>query len=385
MMKVENQTASKTPATWDNDIIPEEALRMKAQAFSGNFENAAVAMAILDSAGKWLKVNRELCHILGYTKEAFYKLSIRDITHPDDCEADLNLLKEIFKGTRDNYRIEKRYFHKDGHILYVILAVSVIRDHNGDVLYFVSQIVDISEIRKNEQRINNLLTIASDQNEQLKNFAHIVSHNLRSHSSGIATLLKMIEEENPEFFENEMMTMLKLASDNLSETIANLNKIVEINDATRNKRVVLNLKAIIDKQINSASALAIKNGVKIFNHVPVEIYVNAVDVYMESICLNLITNAIKYRSEVRDSFLKITALTKPYFTIIEFTDNGLGINLDVHSKYLFGMYNTFHQNADSKGIGLFITKNQVEAMGGKIEVESEENKGSTFRIYLKSA
>ncbi len=384
MSKVEKPIASKTPVSWDSNIIPEDSLRMKAQAFSGNFENAAVGMAILDNTGKWLKVNRELCHIIGYTEEALYKLSFQDITHPDDLEADLSLLKEIIKGIRDNYRMEKRYFHKDGHILYVILAVSVIRDNNGDVLYFVSQIVDISEIRKNEKRINNLLIITSDQNEQLKNFAHIVSHNLRSHSSGIAVLLKMIAEENPEFFENEMMSMLKLASDNLSETIASLNKIVEINNSIRDKGVVVNVKDIIDKQIASTSALAIKNRVKIFNEVPADIYVNAVDVYMESICLNFITNAIKYRSEERDSFLKINAFIKSYYTIIEFKDNGLGINLAVNGKYLFGMYKTFHQNKDSKGIGLFITKNQVEAMGGKIEVESEENKGSTFRILLKN-
>jgi signal transduction histidine kinase len=109
---------------------------------------------------------------------------------------------------------------------------------------------------------------------------------------------------------------------------------------------------------------------------------NVIPAYLDSILLNLITNAIKYRSLEKESYLKITSSENENYFIISFEDNGLGLNLKKHKEKLFGMYKTFHKNLNSKGLGLFITKNQIEAMDGKIEVESEENKGSTFKIFF---
>lgn len=96
----------------------------------------------------------------------------------------------------------------------------------------------------------------------------------------------------------------------------------------------------------------------------------------------MITNAIKYRSEERSGYLKIHANVEESMISISFEDNGLGIDLKKHGDKLFGMYKTFHNHDDSRGVGLFITKNQIESMGGKIDVESEVNVGTTFIIAL---
>ncbi|ADR22297.1 hypothetical protein MATR_00610 [Marivirga tractuosa] len=135
----------------------EEALRISEEAFRGNFENAAIGMALLDQNGKWLKVNKNVCQTVGYSKEELLELTFQDITHPDDLHADLDLLQELVEGKRNHYQMEKRYFHKEGHIVYIILAVSMVKDERGNVLYFISQIIDISKLKKTEIRLKALL------------------------------------------------------------------------------------------------------------------------------------------------------------------------------------------------------------------------------------
>ncbi len=135
----------------------EEALRISEEIFRGNFEHAAVGMALLDEHGKWLEVNAKLCETVGYSEEELKKRTFQDITHPEDLETDLTLLKELAEGKRSYYHMEKRYFHSDGHIVYIMLAVSMVKDHNDDILYFIAQIIDISEQKYAEIELKKLL------------------------------------------------------------------------------------------------------------------------------------------------------------------------------------------------------------------------------------
>ena len=133
-----------------------------------------------------------------------------------------------------------------------------------------------------------------------------------------------------------------------------------------------------------ALSLAIKESqITITHSIPNNLVVNAIPAYLDSILLNLFTNAIKYRSPERKATLEIDYEINDNYTVINFKDNGLGVNLEKNGHKIFGMYKTFHGNEDAKGIGLFITKNQIESMDGKIEVESETGYGSNFKIYLK--
>ncbi|MBC7416661.1 MAG: PAS domain-containing protein, partial [Pedobacter sp.] len=169
----------------------EEELRISEEAFRGNFENAAIGMALLDPNGKWLKINKKLSDIVGYSEEELLKLTFQDITHPEDLDKDLSLLQELVQDKRSHYQLEKRYYHKLGHIVQILLAVSMVKNKEGKVLYFISQIIDISTLKKIENEIKSLLQITTDQNERLKNFAHIVSHNLRSHTGNIDMTLDL--------------------------------------------------------------------------------------------------------------------------------------------------------------------------------------------------
>jgi signal transduction histidine kinase len=119
------------------------------------------------------------------------------------------------------------------------------------------------------------------------------------------------------------------------------------------------------------------------NNVAPEVFINYNPAFLENILQNFLSNALKYSHPDRQPLVMIDYFYEEGKAILQFKDNGLGIDLNKHGKKLFGMYQTFHRNADAKGLGLFISKSQIEAMGGDIEVISEIDQGSRFKIKLK--
>jgi len=130
----------------------------------------------------------------------------------------------------------------------------------------------------------------------------------------------------------------------------------------------------------SISSLLIEADVDLILDISPEQTIETNPAYFESIFLNFITNGIKYRSKERKPFIKISYKVMNNNSVFIVEDNGLGMDMNKVGDKLFGMYKTFHHNSDAKGIGLFITKSQIEALKGKIEVESEQNIGTKFKI-----
>lgn len=503
----------------------QEQLKISEEAFRGNFENAAIGMAILNNEGKWIKVNPKVCRMLGYTEEELLNIDSGQLTHLDDKEADETLMLEMQSGKRESFQFEKRYLNKDGQVVFTIHAASSVKNGEGETLYSVVQLVDISILKRAEKKlavtldqyqsimdastevaiistdrngiiktfnrgaekmfgymthevinqltpkafhepnevinrskelslrfgriiegfetftisaregnpetrewtfikkdgvkfpvqltvsaikfngevtgflgvavdisdlksaqneVQSLLEVAQDQNVRLKNFAHIVSHNLRSHSGNIEFLLDLLISDVPELKTQETLKHILNASKSLSETISHLNEVALINTRVTENLEYLNVNEYAVKAINSVSALAMESRVKIINEIDPKHEVLALPAYLDSIILNFLTNGIKYHASDRESFVKLSSKIKHGEIIIEIEDNGLGIDLKMHGSKLFGMYKTFHSNRNSRGIGLFITKNQIEALGGKIKVESTVGKGSKFFITLKN-
>ncbi len=242
--------------------------------------------------------------------------------------------------------------------------------------------LDISNIKQKEEELRDLINVTSLQNKKLVNFAHIVSHNLRSHSANFSMLLDfLVNEKNVEEKEN-IVKMLIEASDNLLETLDNLNEVVAINTNTNLDKKPIVLNEMIHKVTQNLQAFLKTHNATILNNIDDNIVLPVIPAYLESILMNFITNAVKYKDPSREPIICLNALRTNGQTEVEITDNGLGIDMNKYGDKLFGMYKTFHNNKDARGIGLYITKNQIEAMNGKVMVCSEVGKGSTFKMYF---
>ncbi|HSM62563.1 MAG TPA: PAS domain S-box protein, partial [Gillisia sp.] len=383
------------------DITPRKIAAQKLQEALAKLEaildsSTRVSIIGTDLDGNITTFNKGAENLLGYSAEemmnkqtpALDHLKSEILARGKKLSEELNEPIEDFevfsamaqRGLHDTR--EWTYVRKDGIQFPVQLTITPVRDNN-EIIGYLGVAAEITEIKRVEKEIKSLLVVTSDQNERLKNFAHIVSHNLRSHSGNFAMLLELFLQDYPEAEENEIMTMLKLASDNLKETIAHLNEVVLINTNLDENLQSINLKNTVKQSIKNIMGIANDAEVKIINNINPKLQILGLPAYLDSIVLNFLTNGIKYRSLERDSYVKLDAEKDGENIILSIEDNGLGIDLKKHRNKIFGMYKTFHKNKDSRGIGLFITKNQIESLGGKIELESEVDKGTTFKIYFK--
>lgn len=277
---------------------------------------------------------------------------------------------------------EWTYVKRDGGTLPVLLSVTNIKNAHGETTGFLSVAIETTKIKQAEAEIKSLYDVTQEQNERLLSFAHIVSHNLRSHTGNLTMILDLMSEHVPSAAENEFFPMIQAACDNLSETVKHLSDVVVSNTSAENL-VSLNLNDYVEHAIATLKGLKMSFEFSVENRVDDQIAVLAVPAYLDSIVLNLLTNAVKYRSPHRNLMVSIEAEVSDQWVVFKVTDNGLGIDLKYHGSKIFGMFKTFHGNADARGVGLFITKNQTVSMGGKIEVDSEIDKGSVFSVYLK--
>ncbi len=277
---------------------------------------------------------------------------------------------------------EATYLRKDNSLFTGLVTLSTTKNLENKQDGYVSFVRDISEIKKLETQQHETIDIISEQNKRLINFAHIVSHNLRSHAGNFSILLDLYSSETSETEKQELIRLLNTASEKLSEAISHLNEVLTIQVNINQERKSIALKLAIEDTIQSLHAQIQKQGVDIIVDVPENLTINYVTSYLDSILLNCLTNSIRYRHPKRLAVITFKTYYEQNSLVLEITDNGIGIDLEKNREKIFGMYKVFHTNKDARGIGLFITKNQVEAMGGKIEVQSTLDIGTTFRIYL---
>ena len=123
--------------------------------FRATFDEAAIGMALVDKQGGFARANIALCRLLGYSEAELKQMNFQQLTHPDDLEKDLSLLREVVTGTRQTYQIEKRYLCKNGDVIWALLNVATVRDVIGEVCYFISQIQDVSERRRMLEKLRD--------------------------------------------------------------------------------------------------------------------------------------------------------------------------------------------------------------------------------------
>ncbi|MGY0393239.1 PAS domain S-box protein [Bizionia sp. KMM 8389] len=367
----------------DENVRASKELAYKELQLRRTFNTALIGMAILDLKGNWINVNKSLCEILGYTNDELTQLTFMDITHPDDLHKGNKGMLSMINGHTDYFETEKRYISKQGEVIWTQLSSSIVRDDDKTPLHIVAQINDVTDIKETSKRVNELLETTEDQNKRLLNFAHIVSHNLRSHYGNLDMLLDIMKMDLPETTDNDIFPLIKQAVTHLGETVSNLNEVAAINIQKDLDTVPLNLLKSFEGALSSISALVIESKTTTRINIDPDHYIVGLPAYLDSIILNFLTNAIKYKKQNEPAKIEVDTEVVNDFIILKIKDYGQGIDLKKHGEKMFGMYKTFHKHKDSRGLGLFITKNQIEAIGGKIEVKSTVNEGTTFYIYFK--
>jgi len=324
----------------------------------------------------------QLMKIMGKEeKEAYYPNTFwLSRIHPEDINMYQSLKGAYLDDGSGSFEHIYRVMTDQGKYRWVLSRGKAIFD-NAKPVRAIGTLKDITQLKEKEMELGNTIDIIGNQNNRLSNFAHIVSHNLRSHASNLKMLLDVFKTADNEERE-ELLMHLEGISDGLSITIGHLKELVEIQNEIKIVREDLNLRHYLKHILTILHNEITKHGITIEINIPLDVTVNYNPAYLESILLNFTTNAIKYSSPERSPMLSYDFEIVDGKKVLSVSDNGLGIDLKRHKNSLFGMYKTFHKHQNSRGIGLFITKNQVEAMGGRIEVFSEMNKGTTFKIYF---
>lgn len=357
----------------------QKALALSERKYRAIFENVQDVFFQTDYDGIVTEISPSIERYSGNKPSEVIGSHVSDFYfNPDDR----NVLMEELKRTGNVNDFEIRMKDVEGELVYVSVNAHTMFDEDGKVLGVEGSMRDISDRKQKEIELKDTMDIVGEQNTRLFNFAHIVSHNLRSHTGNLELLLTLLDEAPNKEEEETYLEHIRGVSKNLTETIAHLNEVVSIQTNINQQRKKINLHDYVDNVLKILTADIKRKDALVSNHVPDDMVISYNEAYMESILLNLISNAIKYRSPERQPV--VTIETREVEDAIELyvSDNGLGIDMKRHGDKLFGMYKTFHGNEDAKGVGLFITKNQIESMGGSIEVNSKLGVGTTFKVTL---
>ncbi|MEZ4970052.1 MAG: PAS domain-containing protein [Flavobacteriaceae bacterium] len=345
--------------------------------------NLPLQVYIKDTQSKKLLANKSTLQFHGFENESdiigkddfdLYDRATAQKFREEDIEVMISQIPMLNKELTSN--------GPNGSVITSLSSKIPLIGENGEVTGLVGISMDISEQKQKQIELKNLISVTSSQNKKLINFAHIVSHNLRSHSANFAMLLDFLANEENEKEKHKIMEMLMDSSQSLMETLHNLNDIVAINTESNiiKKEVNFNnsLNAVlkqINSQLNKAKATVI-------SEVSDDVNINVVPEYLKNILTSIITNALKYKKPKVDPIIRLSVTYVQSYTVISIEDNGVGLDLKKYGSKLFGMYKTFHGNSDAKGLGLYIAKNQIEAMQGKISATSQVGIGSTFNLYF---
>lgn len=306
-----------------------------------------------------------------------------EIVHEDDLEKYYSDIQEHFDNKIPFYENYHRVLTSSGKYKWILDRGKVIeRDPDGKPLRVIGTHTDVSAQKEKELELIKTMELYSQQNSRLLNFSYIVSHNLNTQAGNIKSILDLMDYDTNLVGNSEMLSHLRTVSDDLNDTIANLTQLVAIQSDLNIDVKPLQLNRYVKKIIGIISTCNDASKVTIINSVSDDAVIHFNPAYLESVLLNFTTNAIKYSHPERHPIIEFSFSIENGSKVLSIADNGLGIDLDRHGEMLFGLYKTFHKHQDAQGIGLYITKNQIEAMKGKVTVNSKVGEGTVFKIIF---
>ena len=367
------------------NITKEKLEEARAREVMGHYRSLLSSQSVYiiktDAEGRYTYANDSFYAQFGLSSKVIGTSSLDSIA-VEDHEKCLDAVRRCFAEPEVSHQVVLRKPYRDGVVRSNHWEFKGIRDEQGAVVEILCLGYDNTQLVDNLLRSQHLLDVTSQQNLRLQEFAYITSHNIRSHSANLTSLVQLLAGAKSPEKQALFLQMLTTSTEKLAETIVNLNDIVAVHRDVSKPRESRLLKTELDRTLEVLSALIQQQQISVRVEVPADVTVTVVPAYLDSILLNLVSNALKYRSPERPAQITLSARREAGFVVLAVQDNGLGLDLAKNRDKLFGMYKTFHANEDARGVGLFITKNQIEAMQGRIEVESTVGVGSTFTVYF---
>ncbi len=359
-----------------------ESLKLNEALFRQLFQNAPVGIVRLDEEYNVQSCNEGFCEIFKYDKREVEGNKINNLIVPEEYQEEATA---ISKNTMDGKtrHVESVRVDQAGNLIPVLIyGVPVFLE--GKTISIFGIYVDISERKQAEEDLKKHSNELLRSNAELEQFAYVTSHNLRAPVVNLESLLEFfdtseLKNENNKFVFNKITKSV----DQLNETLNDLVDIVAKKKEVSQPKEKIEFEKLFNKakdysenQLNETNAIVKAD----FSKAPEIYYLKS---FMESIMHNLLSNAIKYRSPKRQPHIMFETVRSNGYVCLTVTDNGLGIDLKQHKDQVFNLYKRFHLNKSGKGMGLYLIKSQVESLGGKVEIDSQVDQGTTFYLYLK--
>jgi PAS domain S-box-containing protein len=351
--------------------------------FKSIVENSSDGYALIDLDGKIrelsphgkLKVNLNIID-----ENGFFKI---DSVHPEHRKHALDIFYEVSKNHGDIRSIEVKYRIADNDYRWIESTIYNLLNEPS-VGSIVLNYRDITLRKLEEEQRYALIEELIQSNADLKQFGFITTHNLRAPLTNLLAIVDLLDfNKIKDETTKELLEAFKTATFQLNDTLNDLIKVLFIRE---NKFLALNrinFQSVVAKNIHDLNSLITSSDIDIkfdFTEAPSVLFDEN---YLESIFLNLMSNSIKFASTDRKLEIRIKSKYEGDFIILEFSDNGIGMDMERVKDRIFGLYQRFHDRPDCKGIGLYLIHSQVTALGGTISVKSKVNVGTTFYITFK--
>ncbi len=342
-------------------------------------QQASFGGIALHDKGVIIDCNQGLSTMTGYSREELIGMNGLDLISKEYHDL---VISNIISGYELPYDAEGQ--RKDGARYFIEVQGKNVPYKGKNIR--VTEFRDITDRKNGEAKIieqnASLLTVSDSlrrKNNQLEEFTEIVSHNLRSPIGNVMSLMELLEKAESVSERKELTDLISRSAENLLGTLNELNDVLKIkNDQAIEKQdlvfenVLERVQSMLHSKIKELGAI-----IKVDFQVPSILYPN---IYLESILLNLLSNALKYKHTNREPIVTIKTFYLNRMVVLSVEDNGLGIDLDRYGNQLFKLRKTFHSHPEGRGVGLFLVKNQIEAMGGTISASSIKNEGTTFTV-----
>jgi len=332
--------------------------------------------------------------IIVYVNDAFEKMtyyskadaigqSPRILQGPETDRNELDRLKLCLQKW-EPCEVEIINYKKNGEPFWIHFTVVPVANEQGWFTHWISIQHDVTERKKQEAEKNKLINELVENNKDLKQFSYITSHNLRAPVTNLLALIKLFDWSEIKNAENNILLQsFEKSTIQLNDSINELLHILVLKEKKATDPTYIPFLETLNKTLLSFTVLLNELNVQFkvdFSTVSTVLFNKE---YLESIFTNLISNSLKYYSPKRQLLIEINTHIIEDFVVMRFKDNGLGIDLEKNKDKIFKLFQTFHHGKDSKGVGLYLIQTQLNALGGKIEVTSEVDKGACFTLYFK--